>query len=842
MQSGSATEVPVLDPAFLRGYDPGQFLTATSGMLADSSWLIWVGLGAVLFIGILIGTAVQRHLDRAGNDRNKAKWPRDWPLYREIFTKDQSPTVPGYVALSPPKAMGSGAMPLGRTYPRFNPVPDIYPLRELRRRVEFMLTKPVWVPYLKRFQHFSVLGATGKGKSTSYAIPILTYGALERRPTGAVDTSYFAIDVKSPQFARMFSQLYKDAGKEVLFIDPWSPDETLAFEPLWRASTQDLDIIAEVIATYSVEAGQSSSSDNSEFFKVAAIRLLRGVLELAQYFPRRHCSLPAVQQLIAAGGNALKEAFQNAASLLPPEKESTAAATVIARASNGGLQATPRSAELEDALRVLERCGYRAAFLVKRMRRYEEAHASGRVDPDLGLIDGDKMNDIRQAFTRDLHADYLERRARLKALIMNQGEFINMPDDTRNSVVSTLTNKTSWFRDPNIAKAFSRDELDISVLTKRPCLFLVGAPMAKLKVGSLFVASLLSNLTINSVFARGMDIERNAKGVSKHGVFFLLDEFPQLAIKSAPQVLATFRGFLAGVVMVFQERGQLRQLYSEDANTMESNTVHKVLLQGAHEETAEFYATKAIGEVQITKRSQSGAPGEKKSVSESIENVPLMTTTDVKSMRLNGRPRPNLALSVGADVPAFPLRPIPFYEDPVQRRLLGLRKRVVRKGSDGQPTWRFWEWSERWEPPEGGAPYLRRASSSQEEPDLLEQYVTYLAGRRKGAEYPALTVPRLVLSEVGVIEAAPDVDFDDEADHMADAPEPVAEPRRQPPRKGGADSPVPTSMVVPIYGDDIRSLLNVDFNVQESFERNLPTCGPVQDRVDTFLGTGAEEE
>src|SRR5690606_17146972 len=104
----------------------------------------------------------------------------------------------------------------------------------------------------------------------------------------------------------------------------------------------------------------------------------------------------------------------------------------------------------------------------------------------------------------------------------------------------------------------------------------------------------------------------------------------------------------------------------------------------------------------------SGAAGEKKSVSESTESVPLMTTNDVKFGRLNGRPMPNLALSVGSDVPAFPIRPIPFYEDPTLRRLLGLRRDVKRVGHDGKPTWKFWQWPERWEQADESPPYLCR--------------------------------------------------------------------------------------------------------------------------------------
>lgn len=807
--------VPTIDPALL----------AAEG--GTGSLLPYLGIMvAGMFLGAVIGFIVQGLLERRVVDKSRARWPRDWPKAKDIFTSDPNPAKPGYLKLSPTQAIGSGAMLLGRTYPRWRVLPDIYPLREWRRRVEYWSSKPVWVPYMKRFQHFSVLGKTGGGKSTAFAIPLLAYGAFEK------NSAYFAIDVKSPAFARMFTDIYKRAGKPVAFFDPWSPDETLAFEPLWRASEERKDIIAEVVATYSTDATTQQSSENSEFFRVAAIRLLRGLFDLAQYWPRRYCNLPCIQQLVGAGGNVLKEAFEKAADLFPSLDELLAALELVLPATAAELRAKDRTDLLNGALAVLDRSGYRIAFLLKRMRLYEADHAAGKPLPQ-------PIEDIRQAFWAEVRQVWAERHSHLDALIMNQGEFITGAEETRNSIVSTLTNKVNWFRDPNIARAFSRDELDVRMLIEGPCLLLIGAHMAKLKVGSLFVASIFSNLAVNAVFQRGMAIERNDKGVSKHGIFLLLDEFPQLNIKAAPQILATFRGFLSGLAMVYQERSQMRVLYGDDVTTMEGNTVHKVLLQGAQEETAEFFAQKSIGEVPIVKRTKSGAAGEKKSISESVETVPLMTANDVRFGRLNGKPMPNLALSVGSDVPAFPLRPVPYYEDPTLRRLLGLKRTLKRVGKDGKPTKRFWEWEERWDQTDTSPPYLQRtprktpAERAGGVPDPVTdrlqdpytQYLDYLLGDYRG--YDELVEPKLNLMDIGVIENAPRSAMTPVAPASGTAPRPAGAPRKSPPART-----VPASTIVPAYAADFRFLINADYRFEPGALPDVDSRGgPIDQRI-----------
>src|SRR5690606_33095631 len=212
----------------------------------------------------------------------------------------------------------------------------------------------------------------------------------------------------------------------------------------------------------------------------------------------------------------------------------------------------------------------------------------------------------------------------------------------------------------------------------------------------------------------------------------------------------------------YQDRGQLKKLYGEDFTNIEANCIHQILLQGAHIDTCEFYA-KALGEVSIEKRSESGSDGEKKNVSKSIERVRLMDVNDVRDMRLNGERKEKMALSVGGETPPFPFIPVSYWDDPIIRKLLGLELKVAKNGP-------FWTWQDMWTPRiDPDDKYIHRRKRNRRNPendpvshrldDPYGQYVDYLIGRpkervvRDGREvvevlYDELEVPSL---DLGVI-------------------------------------------------------------------------------------------
>lgn len=791
----------------------------------------WVLYVIALLLGMTIGGIVvnlaYQLKERSLIKNSTARWPDHWPKPKELFTKNLNDDS-RYIAVSTKEALGSGAYRLGRLYPRsrlgqfvVKHVPaSSYLFGGLREWLLKRLTYEVWVNRDNRMQHVAIMGPTGKGKSTKFAIPAIALGAWEE------NTSYFIIDVKTPQIIRTFAGLYRkmDKRKQVLFVDPWSIDESLGFEPLWRATPEEKDIISNVIATYSPSGQEVQESGNSEFFNIQATRTIRGLLDLAQYWPRRFVNLPCVQQLVAAGGNSIVAAYKNAPSLQPSLEATVQSAVSVARATPEAIRNHEGNKEIHEALDVLDRSGFDIVAAVKKMRSYYEQHKLGKLTDEEFAI-------REEEFQKHIKSTYEYRQQELKRLIDSKGEFINMPDDTRNSVVATVANKLDYFAVPNIARIFSEDELQVDTLVKRPCLMVIGAPMAKLEVGSMFVASIMSNLATNAVFQRGYAIE---KGEIENpvDVFMILDEFPQLNIRSAPRALATFRGFRCGLFLVYQDRGQLRKLYGDgELTNIETNCVHKVLLQGSHEDVAKHYAD-AIGDVPILKRSESGSSGEK-SVSVSVERVPLMTLRDVKDMALNGEARKDMALSVGSQVPAFPLLPIPYFEDPMLRKLLGMKRAINKKGMP-------WQWKERWSMKhDQNSKFINRRPRDHYDP--YEQIVNFLIGRpteaievdgkiKREKVYYELMEPILDLDAIGA--RPPQKGASGMRLELGGLPGRTGQPSAT-----GTPKPALGKPLAPTYGDDLRLLVTEDFRKPGAISKKPLPGGKITDRFATETAT-----
>jgi hypothetical protein len=800
--------------------------------------------GITFAIGCAVGGVVVSMM-KAASERSMTRnslprYPKDWPSTKEMFTRDPN-ALYGYLEATGKQVIKSkahsGAVRIGRLYPGtewFRYVPEVWPLTRLREWVLRATTKEIWIPLAKRLQHFAIIGPTGMGKSTRWALPALVYGALEE------GTAYLAIDVKSPQFVRMFARLYKAAGKDVLFFDPWSIEETLAYEPLWRASSEQLNTLAAVINGYSISPGETQQSGNSEFFSEAARRVLRGTLELATFWPRRYCNLPCVQQLVVAGFEKVEEAFRQAPGLQPAFADIRAAADVVIAAPSSELRKLPRSGsqDLTRALEVLDRSGYKTAYYVRQMRRYAAARKSGSMPEH-------EYAKVYEEFVQELEVEAERRRHQLQKLLESQGEFLDMPAETKGSVMSGLTNKVSWFSDANVARAFSQDELDIKAIVERPCLLLVGAPMARLEVGSLFVASIVTNLAIKAVFQRGAAIEAGSDKVWKGKTFFLLDEFPQLNIKKASQVLATFRGFLGGLMIIYQDRSQLKTVYRDDAPNVEGNCVHGVLLGGAHIETCELYE-KGFAEVPVVTRSISGGQGDKKSISESVQEKRLMNKADIHDMRINGEKKDGAALSIGSSAPYFPIIPVAFWDDPIIRKLLNMKRKVIKNGPF------FWNWMDRWDVPiDNTQRYVHRRKRTREPNDPVSariadpfgQYLDYLIGKpkervvrgdEKGVErtvteliYDELVVPDLVLDHVLGLAPVSGVSASPPSPMTSQSGGASAGPVK--PRPAG--TPVKRAPeVVPVYGSDFRVLVNEDFREPQPLRESMPPGGTVIDR------------
>jgi hypothetical protein len=276
--------------------------------------------------------------------------------------------------------------------------------------------------------------------------------------------------------------------------------------------------------------------------------------------------------------------------------------------------------------------------------------------------------------------------------------------------------------------------------------------------------------------------------------------------------------------MIFQELGQMRQLYGENATTMEANTVHRVLLAGSHFDTAKRYSEQ-FGNVTIKVKQGKG-----EAQTESSQSVPLMDPSDLMYMKLNGEEVPGMAMSCGSDTPPFPIRPVAFYEDPVMQKMLKMYKTVKKSSSSGKeiPVWQFWNWEIQWAQEEVRTPYLSRrmpGTVMDGDTDVIlsrrdnpyTQYLDYLLGDSRGI-YDELIPPILVLRDIGVVDTSHD----------------PGGAKSSSTAKAGAGAPN-NALVIPVYSQDFQALLRSDFVKPDAVDAIPVPGGSIPSRMDDCI-------
>lgn len=134
----------------------------------------------------------------------------------------------GYIATPDSRRMrGTGAVRLG----------VLQPANARERKAPLQL----WVPREQFWRHVLIMGPTGAGKTTTLIYGVLYYSAYS-------PCSVFTVDVKLPgELTRKFVRHWRRCGRDVVAFAPWTPLETLAFEPVWAATRSDIDLIVDGI-------------------------------------------------------------------------------------------------------------------------------------------------------------------------------------------------------------------------------------------------------------------------------------------------------------------------------------------------------------------------------------------------------------------------------------------------------------------------------------------------------------------------------------------------------------------------------------------------------------------
>lgn len=635
------------------------------------------------------------------------RYPEHWPSENDWL--DSNDPVRKYVTFPSPEAAASaGALPLGRTLTVGRiPIPDRYGFREWRRQYLEHRSKHLYIPEIRRFQHIAISGIVGGGKSTAFVYPFLAYDAL-------AECSNVVIDVKSPEFFDVLYNPYRKNGKEVLLIDPWH-QETLGFEPLYRSKPAEMDRLATIIMGYSPAKSQAGGgSKNEEFFEQQSEKLLRSLMELATHWPRRFANFPCIQQVIAAGGQTILESFKAARERMPTTDQVLAATQALASASLTDIEGSTdpmhrgagRPTEVVDAIALIDRCGHDIQTKVRELLAlWPETPATKRAP-------------LLAQFEVLIERETRGRRERLEYYLNNIGDFLQSPDETRNSVIASVANKMKPFSKPEIARVFSRDELDLDLLVKRPTLLVIGTPLGEIQTGAGFVACIVSSLVFKLVETRQIRYNQGERDINTRlPVHLVLDELPQLGIKQLPNALSTLRSYRCGIIIVYQDRAQLEMAYGQDVKTIEQTCGTKIVLPGMFGETPKFIADNVLGMARVVRakaKRQRGKDGSVVESPEQAETLPRMGADDVSQMRINGEVQPEAALQIGAPTP-FPFAMTQYWNDTwIRTHVFDMER------TDTKKPWRrriplISDARERWEPSQRKEPYLVRRTAHPDE-------------------------------------------------------------------------------------------------------------------------------
>jgi type IV secretion system protein VirD4 len=164
---------------------------------------------------------------------------------------------------------------------------------------------------------------------------------------------------------------------------------------------------------------------------------------------------------------------------------------------------------------------------------------------------------------------------------MNLASFLQKADKERSGCISTLNSGLELWSNPLIDTATASSDFDIQQLKKKKMTVYVGVTPDNLQR--------LEPL-LKIFYQQSTDfLTRSMPGPDeKHGVMFLLDEFPSLGEMPQFQIgIAYFRGFKVKLFLIVQDTQQLKGIYEEAGmNSFLSNSYYRITYSANNIETA----------------------------------------------------------------------------------------------------------------------------------------------------------------------------------------------------------------------------------------------------------------
>ncbi|MDB2414539.1 type IV secretory system conjugative DNA transfer family protein [Rickettsiales bacterium] len=172
---------------------------------------------------------------------------------------------------------------------------------------------------------------------------------------------------------------------------------------------------------------------------------------------------------------------------------------------------------------------------------------------------------------------------------MNLASFLQKADKERSGVISTLNSKLELWANPLIDTATATSDFNISTFKRQPTTVYVGLTPDNL-------ARLQPLMQVFYQQASEFLSKKMPTDEDKHGVLFMMDEFPTLGkMEQFKSGIAYFRGYKVRLFLIIQDTEQLRDIYEEAGmNSFLSNSTYRITFSANNVQTAELIS-KMVG-------------------------------------------------------------------------------------------------------------------------------------------------------------------------------------------------------------------------------------------------------
>lgn len=458
--------------------------------------------------------------------------------------------------------------------------------------------------------HCIIVGTTGVGKGTCFVEPtIQILSELKNKP------SMFITDPKCELFAH-HSQKLKDDGYNVVVLDMRNPYNSLRWNPLeniFKNYQRALHLEEEILKHL------NDNVDNYDFIKVGPI----DNREWYEFDKKAFSTLRDAFMEVEVEKTKIKD------ECIDDLNDITTALCPITDQKNASWEQGARD--------------YMLAVLIAMLEDSENPSLGMTVEKfnfyNMYKIAMNKENDMEYV------KEYFNGRSPLSKTIQLCSHIVySNAKQTRDSYMSTLSQKLSLFSDNGICYLTSKNEIDFSTFDDKPTAFFVQIPDEKETRYGL--ASVCISQSYKEFVRKARDNEVISKDKSKarpaslkRPLFYLMDEFANMPpVAKLDKIITVARSRKIYLNMIIQSYAQLENVYGKNtANIVMDNCNSKIFLGTPSQETREAFS-KELGNYQIKVSSKSeskGADGKSTpGTNTSLQSRPLMFPSDLDKLKM----------------------------------------------------------------------------------------------------------------------------------------------------------------------------------------------------------------